>query len=562
METVDPILVIVIIVVGTVLFISLIILTFRYFLKRRTKKRLLKEKVSKALLRMETYENKRSALWTRYRLLLFSLTYKPTKIDEGLNHLNNPVEKETIRLRDFFSLKPRGLWKPVTNFFFEPDLIPDRLLKPPKLTIKGLKRKLEELQKLSDDQEELITMFEDKTDSKMSWKNEQGERILISKVEWHSNMRVAGDLKEEKEFDEAMTKAEVDGAKARLQKAIDYVNTRQSSKSLKVGEHSITRGARYLKFKEIKRFCKEALEKVAALEKEGAEPESIVNFCSVASLNLGQNFEDWAEKIFNRQFTFDEIRGYLKQLGESRKVEIVADKELTNRIMDLFQDTIPENWSTANWDFLQINIDDVDAALYQINILVKDLEYWADQITDLEVRIQAVLAKEEYLEEHYGKAEAVTPSKEWSSALASWKDDVADLWAKGQLDELEDMLDRLETPLIQHSYKVGNKLDEAENLAGVTTQTIIDKPSRKFPANGDVAARLADIARAGQPSANRPKQRRRRPSSFEPETKLTGKTVKVISHGIEIEVDSSLEELYQRVDPAAPKEKDDKHTKK
>lgn len=559
METVDSTLVIGGIVVGAVLFIGLFILVFRYFLKRRTKKQLLKEEVSKALLRMETNENKRSSLWTRYRLLLFSLTYKPTKIDKDLNSLNNPVEKETIRLRDFFSLKPRGLWKLYASFFFESDLIPDRLLKPPRLTIRGLERKLEELQKLSSDQEELIALFEDKTDSKMSWRNEQGEDILISKVEWHSNMRVAGDLKEEKEFDEAMTKAEIDGAKTRLQKSIDYVNIRQSGKSLKVGEHSITRGARYLKFKEVKRFCKEALEKVAALEQGGANSENIVNFCNVASLNLGQNFEDWAEKIFNRQFIFDEIRGYLKQLGESRKVEIVADKELANQIMDLFQDTIPNNWSTANWDFLQINIDGADATLHEMRILTKDLEYWEDEISDLEVRIQAVLAKEKRLEENYGIT--VTPSREWSNALAHWNDKVSSLWANGQQDELEDTLRNLETPLVQHSYKVGNKLDEAENLAGVTPQTIIDGPSKELSASEDVSARLADITQAGQPSANKHTRRRRQPSSFEPETKLTGKTVKVISHGIEVEVDSSLEELYQRVDPATPKEKKKKHTK-
>jgi hypothetical protein len=545
-------------VVGTVLFIGLFILVFRYFLKRRTKKRLLKEEVSKALLRMETNEDKRGSLWTRYRLLLFSLTYKPTKIDDDINRLNNPIEKETIRLRDFFSLKPRGFWE-LPAFFYESDLIPDGFLRPPKLTIKGLERKLEELQKLSDDQKELITVFEDKTDSKMSWKNEQGESILISKVEWHSNMRVAGDLKEEKEFDEAMTKAEIDGAKARLQKAIDYVNTRQSGESLKVGEHSITRGARYLNFKEVKKFCKEALEKVAALEQESANSESIINFCNVASLNLGQNFEDWAEKIFDRQFSFDEIRGYLKQLGESRKVEIVADKELANQMMNLFQVTIPENWNAANWEFLQIDIDNADTTLHEIGLLTKDLEYWEDEISKLEVRIQAVLTKEKRLEEDYGIAR--TPSREWSNALAHWNDKVSSFWANGQQDELEDTLRNLETPLMQHSYKVGNKLDEAENLAGVTTQTIIDGPSKKVSTNEDVAARLADIAQAGQPSANQHTRRRRRPSSFEPETKLTGKTVTVMSHGIPIEVDSSLEEHYQREEPADPKEKKKKHTK-
>ena len=559
METVDSTLVIGGIVVGAVLFIGLFILAFRYLLKRRTKKQLLKEEVSKTLLRVVVNENKRGALWTRYRLLLFSLAYKPTKIDKDLTNLNNPVEKETIRLRDFFSLKPRGFWKLYTSFFFEPDLIPDRLLKPPKLTIRGLERKLEELQKLSDDQEELITVFEDKTDSKMSWKNEQGEKILISKVEWYSNMRVAGDLKEEKEFDEAMIKAEIDGAKARLQKAIDYVNTRQSGKSLKVGEHSITRGARYLNFKEVKKFCKEALKKVAALEQEGANSENIVNFCNVASLNLGQNFEDWAKKIFDRQFTFDEIRGYLKQLGESRKVEIVADK--ANQMMNLFQVTIPKNWSTANWEFLQIDIDNADATLHEMQLLTKDLEYWEDEISDLEVRIQAVLTKEKRLEENYGIT--VTPSREWSNALAHWNDRVSSLWANGQQDELEDTLRNLETPLVQHSYKVGNKLDEAENLAGATTQTIIDEPSKKASTSESVAARLADIAHAGQPSAKRHTRRRRRPSHGEFDRKLTGTTVKVVSpdSGLEIEVDSSLEKLYQRVDPATPEEKKKKHTK-
>lgn len=560
METIDSILVIGGIVVGIVLFVGLFIFVFRYFLKRRKIKQLLKEEVSKALLRVETNESKRSTLWTRYRLLLFSLAYKPTKIDKDLNNFGNSVEKETIRLRDFFRLKPRSLWELSISFFFEPDLIPDLLLKPPKLTIKGLERKLEELVRLSLDQEELIALFEDKTDPKMSWRNEQGEDILISKVEWYSNMKVAGDLKVEKEFEEAMTKAEIDGAKARLQKAIDYVNARQSSKSLKAGEHSITRGARHLNFKEVKKFGKKALKKVAALEKEGAELESIVNFCNVASLNLGQNFEDWAKKIFDGQSTFDEIRGFLKQLGEKRKVKIIAAKELTNQIMNLFQDTIPKNWSVANWDLLQENIDDVDTALYALRILAKDLEYWEYKIADLEVRIQAVLTKEKQLEENYGIT--VTPSGEWTSALASWKDSVSSLWTNGQQDELEDTLDNLVTPLVQHSYKVGNKLDEAENLAGITTQATVDKPRKGLPTDEDVSARLADIARAGQ-SADKPTQHRRRPSSFEPERKLTGNTVTVISHGISIEVDSSLKDTYQKEDPVTlkAKEKKKKHTK-
>ncbi len=558
METINPV---VFVMVGAVLFIGLFIFAFRYFQKRRTKKRLLKEEVSEALLRVETNEAKRNTLWSRFRLLLYPLVYKPTRIDEDLNNLNTPVEKETTRLYDFFSLKSRGLWKLYTRFLFESDQIPDRLLKPPKLTIRGLGKKLEELQKLSDDQEELIAMFEDKTDPKMSWSNEQGEKILISKVEWHSNMRVAGDLKEEREFEEAMVKAEIDGAKARLQNAIHYVSTRQSGKSLKAGEYSILRGARHLNFKEVEKFGKEALKKVAALEAEGAKPNSIVSFCNTASLELEQNFEDWAKQIFDRQFSFDEIRGYLKQLGENRKVEIVAAQKLTNQIMNLFQDTIPNNWSATNWESLQENINDVDTALHEINVLVKDLEYWAEQITDLEVSIQTVQAKEKRLEENYGIT--VTPSGDWVSALASWENSVSSLWANGQQDELEDVLANLDSNFMAHSYKVGNKLDEAENLAGITPQEIIDKPRGNLPANENVAARLADIARVGQPSANKSKRRRRKPSSLGTERKLTGNMVAVISpdSGLEIEVDSSLVEQYQTTKSTAPKEKKKKHTK-
>ena len=139
METINPV---VFIVVGVVLFIGLFILAFWYLLKRRTKKRLLKEVVSKVLLRVETNESKRSPLWTRYRLLLSKLAYKPTRIDEELASLDFPVEKETARLRDFFSLKPRGFWKLYAGFFYEPHLIPDRFLKPPRMTIRGLGKKL------------------------------------------------------------------------------------------------------------------------------------------------------------------------------------------------------------------------------------------------------------------------------------------------------------------------------------------------------------------------------------------------------------------------------------
>ena len=538
---------------GIVLLFSLFIHAFRHFLKRRTKKRLLKEEVSMTLLRVETNENKRSNLWTRYKLSLFPLAYKPRLIDEDLSNLNFPVEKETIRLFDFFSLKPKGLWKLYTNFFFEPDRIPDRLLKPPKLTIKGLERKLEQLQELSGDQEKLIVKFEDKTDPKMPWKNEQGESIFISKIEWHSNMRAAGDLKGEKELEEAMLKAEIDGAKARLQRAIDYVSTRQSSKSLEAGEHPITRGTRHLDFEEVKRFGKEALEKVAALA-EGVEQKSIVNFCNTASLDLEHNFEDWAKKILDRQFTFDEIRANLKELGENRKVEIIAAKGLINQITNLFQDTIPDNWSATNWELLQENIDEMDTALYEIYVLFEDLKYWAEQITEMEVRIQAVSAEEERLQEDYGIT--ITPSGEWVKALTSWKNNVSNLLANSQQDELEKMLDSLETPLVQHSYKVRNRLDEAEKLTGVT------EPSKNFPAGDEsIAARLADIAHASQPPSN--KSARRRPSRVKDEKKLTGTRVKVISpdSNLEIEVDNSIAEHYRTIKSTAPKEENNKHTK-
>jgi hypothetical protein len=555
METIDSTLVIGGIVAGIVLFIGLLIFVFRYFLKRMTKKRLLKEEVSKALLRVKTNEDIRHSHNMDYQLILHFLTYKPVKIEKELSKYGPPVEEETTRLLDFFRLKPRSLWELSISFFFEPDLIPDLLLKPPRLTIRTLERKLEELQKLSSKQEVLIGIYEDSMESKIKWKGD-----LIPQLKKTDHLRVGKILKKEREADEAMTKAEIDGAKAKLQKAIQYVNVRDSDQSLKAGEYSITRGAKYLDFKEVKKFSEKALKKIAVLETEGAESDSIVNFCNVASLNLGQNFEDWAKKIFDKQFSFDEIRGYLKQLGENRKVEIVADKELTDQIMNLFQDTIPENWSAANWESLQENIDEVDTALHKMRELTKDLESWADEITDLEVRIQAVLAKEEYLEEHYGKDEAVTPSKEWSSALASWKNKVSGLWANGQYDELEDILDSLETPLVQHSYKVGNRLDEAENLAGITPQKIVDVPSRK--SDEDFAARLADIKHAGQPSADKPK--RRRPSHIKHERKLTGNMVTVISHGIPIEVDSSLKDTYQKEDPVTLKEKEKKkkkHTK-
>jgi hypothetical protein len=415
-----------------------------------------------------------------------------------------------------------------------------------------LERKLEELQKLSSKQEALIGIYKDSMESKIKWKGD-----LIPQLKKTDYLRVGKVLKKERETNEVITKTEIDGAKARLQKAIQYVNVRDSDQSLKAGEYSITRGAKYLDFKEVKKFSEKALEKVVALEKEGAELDSIVGLCNDASRELEQNFEGWAEKIFDRQFAFDEIREYLKQLGEDQKVEIIADKELTNQIMNVFQDTIPKHWGAANWAFLEMNIDVVDMALHKMRELTKDLEYWSDEITDLDVRIQDVLAREEYLEEHYGKDEAVTPSKEWSSALASWKNKVSGLWANGQYDELEDTLDSLETPLVQHSYKVGNKLDKAENLAGVTPQKIIDESSRSSPVGEDAAARLADIARVGQPSANKPKRRRRKPSSLGTERKLTGNMVTVLSpdSGLEIEVDSSLVEQYQTTKSTAPKEK-------
>lgn len=547
METINPI---AFTAVGVAFFIGLSFFVFRYFLKRRKKKRLLEEEVLIALNCIKANEIERNSLWMCYRLLLSRVAYRPTQIHEDLINLNFPIEEKTAKLLDFFSPKPKKLWKQYVNIFFEPDLIPDRLLKPPSLGIKGLEKKLKELQKLVSDQIELIDMFEDKTEDRIHWK----DGTFLSKVEWQSKMREAGDLKEENELAEAMLKAEVDGAKAKLEIAINYVNTRQSGKSLKVGEKSIIAGTRHLNFKEVKKYCKKALEKVAELEAKD-ESKSIIDFCIATSLDLEQNFEDWAKSIFDRQFSFDGLQAYLKELGESQNTEIVATKEIINQVLNLFQDTIPKNWSSAKWGSLNENLEEVDKILNKIHILVKELEYWAREITELEERFQAVLVKEEQLEKDYGVP--VTPSREWSNALASWKNDVTSLWAKGLQDELEKTLDSLETPLVKHSYKVGNRLDEAEKLAGVTTstETVSEKPSSRFSTTDSNAAKLVEIKHAEQPLEKKP-ERSRKPPSFEPEKKLSGTMVRAKSPYSDdvIEVDRSLiGHGYELAEPAAPK---------
>jgi hypothetical protein len=555
METIDPS---VFIVIGITLFFVLFLFIFRYFLKRRKKKRQLKEDVVIALTCIKADEQERMNLWLTYQLILSKIDYKPEKIHETLTKLNYPVEIGAKEMIDLFSPKPRGFWKLLANSIYYESLIPEWFNKPLRLSIKNMESILIQFQKLASRQSELIGILRDKTSEKFYSKNEEGESILISAIEWYSKVEVAKDTKEEGELAEAMLKAEVDGAKDMLGKAIKYANTRQSSKSLEVGEKSIIAGTRHLNFKEVKKYCKEALEKVAKLEAEGSKPSSITDFCITASLDLKQNFEDWAKNIFDRQFSYDGIQAYQKELGESQNIEIVATEEMANQVFNLFQDIIPKNWGNAKWGSLSENLEEVDEILEKMEILVKELEYWAQEITNLEIRIQVVLDKEKYLIEHYGKTEAPTPSKEWLNALASWKNDVPDLLAKGLQDELEKTLDSLETPLVQHSYKVGNRLDEAEKLAGVITPTdtveaVFEKPSSRFSTTGNNARKGVDTERTER-LPEKPK-RSLKPPSFEPEKKLSGTMVKVIAHGIEIEVDSSLANLYEKVDPAPKKEK-------
>jgi hypothetical protein len=321
-----------------------------------------------------------------------------------------------------------------------------------------------------------------------------------------------------------------------------------------MGKSSIIGKARYLDFQKVKEYSNKALKKVAKLEAKGAEPTSIIDFCLAASLDLEQNYEDWAKEIFNKQLTFDNIHKYLKELGESRKVKITACDELINNAITLFKDTIPDVWGAADWESLKTNLSDVKVILHKIEVIRTNLMNVAKTIDNLEVRFQDILAEENEFEENYG--DPIKHSAKWADALATWEKDVPKLWANGDFDSLEAILSSLDKPLKQRAYKVKNRLYEAAKASGVKIQekSAYKKPDKSYLAKDPASSMSPETTPVEIPSPNGHRG------------KLTGSKVTLRSpygDGTTVDVDSSrvrqmLKDGYTKVASEGEKKK---HTK-
>ncbi|RLC30030.1 hypothetical protein DRH13_04930, partial [Candidatus Woesebacteria bacterium] len=501
-------------------------------------------------------EEKRASLWLTYKLILSKIDFKPEKIHQQLTRLNDLVETDAKELISPLDPKPRGIWKPYTDNFYYPDSVPDRFIKFPRLSIKSYKKILIEFQKLSSRQSESIAFLKDKTSEKIYSKNEKGETILISAIEWYSKMRIAGEIIEEKELVEAMLQNQIEGAKNRLKKAIQYVNVRQSDKSLAVGEKSVVGETRYLYFKDIKKYSKDIQERVTELEAEGNAPDSIIDLCLTASLNLEQKFEEWARIVFDKQFTFNGIQAYLKELEESQETKIKVTKEVVDQVTNIFKESIPKSWNNADWESLEKTTKEVDEILGKMKSLVTDLGHWGEKITNLEINIQDVLFMEKQLKMQYG--ETLRPSKQWSKYLASWENgEFSALWAIGHLDVLEGALRELEISLLEYDERLRNVLPRTEEPSKIVTPTqpIVEKPGSRYTIRHSTNEKVQD--REGFPVAE--PQRSHKPPSFEPEKKLPGKRVKAktpYSDDI-IEVDISfIGQGFELVEPTFSEEED------
>lgn len=509
METINPT---PLIVVGTALVITSLWVLFRYLRKKWIMKKQLKEAVVIIRQKVETKEEEWRFLWMSYQEAIQVESNKmwqiskskedPVKfivIDDNIKMRIVTIEEKTKELTTFFTPSPRWPWKRWAKFWYE-IRIPKNLLKPPRLTIDILQDKLEKLNNLLRLQKNLIAAF--KRALNKPWRNEQGKIINVSKIELYFGEELVELEKKEKEAKDVKNTSEMEVAVAKLEAAIRYVNTRQLGKSIGIGENSIIGNAHHLNFESVENYSKEARKKVIELHAKGSEATSIIDFCLAASLNLKQNFEDWAKIIYGSQVTFDKAKQYLDKLGEHRKTEIIACKKYFDRIMTLFQDTIPDIWGIADWESLEICLDDVDRNLSKINALTTNLVNHAETIENLEVRIQDTLTKEDQLEELSGRT--FEPLEEWVNALASWENDVIRLWANGEHDELETVLSSLDQALANHSYGVKNRLYETVRDSGgnIEKEASFEKARKSFLVQKDTSTKPPEITPTEIPFPN------------------------------------------------------------
>lgn len=518
--------------------LALIVGVSAYFItKEKRKRRNLWRRVHFALNHRESQNRTIEGYWLGYRTLVLGLDYRASKIAEELTNLYEPTEDEYTRLADLLAPKPRGVWgRYWTDFWYE--RTPDNLLRLPNLSSKKLKLVQAELAQLGLDQRELIRKFKDALDPQLAWKNGEGEPILISKLEWHSKMRKADDVKEKREQEKIVARGLLDGNKFRLDAAMDYVRRRYSPKSISVGEAPVTAGAEGLTLQAIEDYWRAGVAKIEQMESRGEEVQSIVDYIlDPLIVNLEQRFGQKASAIAKLQFSADEIRGEIRQMSKSQEVEITFPVDLT-KALNALKSPVPELWSQARWDELDETLFEIRKGLDEGEDHVKELDGWLEEIGAVKARFAGVKAKEIRLKTNYDIA--VAPSPDWTTAQKSFDEEALNFWAGGNFGKLEGLLKFIEEPLRQHQFKVTNRLAEADREAGVSSP--IDEL--------DVDAKLTTMARAtGQPSANQSGARRifSDPPALGP--KVTGKLVTIKTElGIELQVDESVAAHYATID--------------
>ncbi len=555
------------IVISAAFVITSLGFLIRYLWKKRMMKKELKEAILKVEQEIEKRKEQERFLRIDTEVLIREVSEEvrqfgmkklnPAKfaaLDERINERIEIIDERTKELTSLSAPSPRWFWKRYVNHMWFEDSIPSRFLKPPKETIEFLQEKLKKLNNLFHLEVILVKAYQRNICKNKPWTNKQGEIVHISKIELYFKEEIAVLRRMKNEAQDAKNMFEMEAAIKQLERAILYVETRQSETSLGIGEGSIIGKARNLDFQKVKAYSKKALNKVAKLESKGAEPTSIIDFCLTASLDLEQNYEDWAKEIFDKQLTFDDILKYLKELEESRKVKITACDEFINDAITLFKDTIPNVWGAADWKSLKTNLSDVKVILHKIEVIRTNLMNVAKTIDNLEVRFQDIMAEENEFEENYG--DPIKHSAKWADALVTWEKDVPKLWANGDFDSLEAALSKLDKPLKQRAYKVKNRLYEAAKASGVKIQgkSTYKKPDKSYLAKSPTPSMSLETAPVEIPSPNGHKG------------KLSGSTVTLRSpygDGATVDVDSSrvrqmLKDGYTKVISEGEKKK---HTK-
>lgn len=511
-------------------------LSLYFVLRERGRRKDLWRKIDFSLQRRQRQDDKIKKYSVSNRIISTRLAHRATNIQENLESSFDAVVSAMERLERTLRWRPRGLWVLWTRFVYEVDLTPRRFKKRPRYGSKKLARLYREVVMLGPAQREAIRMFKDALDPSRWWTDEKtGETVRISKLEWYSNMVVADKLKKESDLEEALTGAQLEEAKRRLDHSLEYVHLRHSRRSLEVGETPVTATAVRLTLDMVEKYWQKGTKAVATMEKGGADPATIITFIEGLLVNINERFEEKAKVVAKAEFTAGEIRGRLGQLKEQRGVEINIPKAL-KEALDALESKIPPLWANANWQELDTALEQIGEAFKDGREYLDELEAMIEDVDSVDARIKAVQVKEKRLKETYDiEAHA---SAEWTKALEAFDAKALKFWAAGAHDRLEVLLDTVEVPLKQHSTKVSNRLSEADREAGVTAT-----------AESDFESRLAEIAAAAAEPSNGSGIRRRQSATAEQPKQQTGKLVPYTTKlGITLQIDESQVELYRRMD--------------